>query len=271
MALTADFHLHSSFSGDSDAPMEKMIQKAISLGLTHMCFTEHYDPDYVYSEDEFGLFELNTDSYLYDLLRFRAKYCDEIQIKFGVELGLQPHLSSELAAYSKAYDFDFIIGSTHICHRKDPYYPTFFEGRDEDEAHQEYFEAVLEDVKEAPYFDVYGHLDYVVRYGPTKNDKYTYQKHADVIDKILLAILEQEKGIELNTSGFRADLNQPNPCIDIIKRYKELGGEIITVGSDAHTPEHLGTNFDKASEILKECGFKYYSIFDHRIPTFLKL
>lgn len=271
MALTADFHLHSSFSGDSDASMEEMVQKAVSLGLTHICFTEHYDPDYVYPEGEDGTFELNTDSYLYELLKLKAKYRNEIQIMFGVELGLQPHLKRELALYSRAHEFDFIIGSTHICNRKDPYYPSFFEGRDEDEAHQEYFEAILESVKKTPYFDVYGHLDYVVRYGPTKNDKYTYQKHADVIDRILLALLEEEKGIELNTGGFRAGLGQPNPCMDILKRYKELGGEIITVGSDAHTPGHVGADFDKASELLKECGFKYYAMFEGRIAEYFKL
>ena len=163
MALKADFHLHSCFSGDSDAPMEEIIQKAISLGLTHICFTEHYDPDFVYPAGESGTFELNTDSYLYDLLRFREKYYGQIQIMFGVELGLQPHLRDALEFYTENHDFDFIIGSSHICNRKDPYYPEFFEGRSEDEAHQEYFESILECVKETPYFDVYGHLDYVVR------------------------------------------------------------------------------------------------------------
>lgn len=271
MALKADFHLHSSFSGDSDAPMEEIIQKAISLGLTHICFTEHYDPDYVYPAGESGTFELNTDSYLYDLLRFREKYYGQIQILFGIELGLQPHLKNLLESYSEAYDFDFIIGSSHICNRKDPYYPEFFEGRSEDEAHQEYFESILKCVEETPYFDVYGHLDYVVRYGPTKNQSYTYQKHADIIDRILRAIVESGKGIELNTSGFRSGLGQPNPCVDILKRYKELGGEIITVGSDAHDAAHIANHFDKAEDILKACGFNYYCIFEKHTPKYIKL
>ena len=109
MALKADFHLHSSFSGDSDAPMEEIIKKAISLGLTHICFTEHYDPDFVYPAGESGTFELNTDSYLYDLLRFREKYYGQIQIMFGVELGLQPHLRDALEFYTEHHDFDFIL------------------------------------------------------------------------------------------------------------------------------------------------------------------
>lgn len=271
MAVRADFHLHSNFSGDSDAPMEEMIKKAVSLGLTHMCITEHYDPDYVYSSDEEGIFELNTDSYLYELLKLREKYKDKIFVGFGVELGLQPHLKRELAIYSRSNEFDFIIGSSHICNRKDPYYPSFFVGRNEDEAHHEYFLSVLECVKKLPYFDVYGHLDYVVRYGPTKNDNYTYDKHSEVFDDILSYLIENEKGIELNTGGFKEGLGQPNPCVDILKRYRELGGEIITVGSDAHSPEYIAHEFEKAGEILKECGFKYYCIFQGRVPEFIKL
>ena len=112
---------------------------------------------------------------------------------------------------------------------------------------------------------------YVVRYGPTKNQNYSYQKHADIIDRILRTILESGKGIELNTSGFRSGLGQPNPCVDILKRYKELGGEIITVGSDAHKPEHVGADFDKACTILKDCGFQYYTIFEKRAPEFIRL
>jgi histidinol-phosphatase (PHP family) len=271
MPIKADYHIHSAFSGDSKTPMEDMVTKSIDLGLTHICMTEHYDPDYVYLPEEEGMFELNTDSYLYELLKLRKKYEDKIYIGFGVELGLQPHIKRQLAVYAKSHDFDFIIGSSHICNRKDPYYPSFFEGRDEDEAHQEYFESVLECVKSLPYFDIYGHLDYVVRYGPTKNDKYTYDKHKDVFDKILLHLIEEGKGIEVNTGGFRAGLGQPNPCIDIVKRYRELGGEIITIGSDAHAPNDIASDFDKVCEILKDCGFKYYCIFQARLPEYIRL
>lgn len=271
MAIKADYHTHSFFSGDSKSPMEDMVSQALRLGLTHICFTEHYDPDYVYPPGEEGMFELNTDAYLYELIKLKNKYRGQIEISFGVELGLQPHLKKLLAQYSKSYDFDFIIGSSHICNKKDPYYPDFFQNRSEDEAHHEYFESVFECVKTLPYFDVYGHLDYVVRYGPTKNNHYTYQKHADIFDKILTELIDNEKGIEINTGGFRAGLAQPNPCTDILKRYRELGGEIITVGSDAHEPQNVAADFDRACDILKECGFRYYCIFQKHIPEYLRL
>ncbi len=272
MTIKSDYHLHTSFSGDSTAPMEDMILKGIALGLTSMCFTEHMDMDYVYIKpEEEGMFELNTDSYLYDLIKYKEKYADKIQLLFGVELGVQPRLRRKLAIYSKSYDFDFIIASSHLCNRKDPYYPDFYEGRSDEEAYREYFLSILDNLKAFSNFDVYGHLDYVVRYGKTKDDDYCYDKYKDILDKILETLIENEKGIELNTGAIGYNLRDLNPCTDILKRYKELGGEIITVGSDAHEPSAITRGFDRAVETLTSCGFKYYTTFEKRTPEFHRI
>ncbi|MBO5056500.1 MAG: histidinol-phosphatase HisJ family protein [Lachnospiraceae bacterium] len=272
MPITADYHLHSCFSGDSDTPMEEMIQKGISLGLTCMCFTEHMDMDYVYSKsEEQGMFELNTDSYLYELATLKSKYEGQIKLLFGVELGVQPHLKKELALYSKSYPFDFIIASSHICNRKDPYYPSFYEGRSDEKAYREYFSSILDNLKAFSNFDVYGHLDYVVRYGKTKDSEYSYEKYKDILDKILETLLEKEKGIELNTGAIGYNLKDLNPCMGIIKRYKELGGEVITIGSDAHNPSAIARGFDRAAEVLIACGFKYYATFENRLTEFHRI
>ena len=111
----------------------------------------------------------------------------------------------------------------------------------------------------------------MVRYGPNKDKNYTYEAYKDVIDPILSYLVENEKGIELNTAGLVKGLKNPNPCKEIIKRYRELGGEIITIGSDSHTPDTLGAHFDKAAEILTDCGFKYYCVFANRVAEFLKI
>lgn len=272
MAVKSDYHLHTSFSGDSTAPMEDMILKGIKLGLTSMCFTEHMDMDYVYiNPEEEGIFELNTDSYLYDFIRFKEKYADKIQLLFGVELGVQPHLRRELAVYSKSYDFDFIIASSHLCNRKDPYYPYFYEGRSDEEAYREYFLSILDNLKAFSNFDIYGHLDYVVRYGKTRDADYSYDKYKDILDKILETLIEKEKGLEVNTGAIGYNLRDLNPCTDILKRYKELGGEIITVGSDAHEPSAIARGFDRAAEVLTSCGFKYYATFEKRLPEFHRI
>lgn len=272
MTIKADYHLHSSFSGDSDTPMEEMVLKGISTGLSTMCFTEHLDMDYPCQkpEDE-GLFELNTDSYLYELIRLKEKYAGQIRILFGVELGIQPHLRRELAVYAKSYDFDFIIASSHVCNKKDPYYPAFYEGRTDEEAYREYFSSILDCLKTFGNFDVYGHLDYVVRYGKTKDADYSYDKYKDLLDRILETLLEMEKGIEVNTGAAGYHLKELNPCTDILKRYKALGGEIVTIGSDAHDPAAIGRSFDRAGDVLRECGFRYYTTFEKRTPEFHRL
>lgn len=272
MPIHSDSHLHSSHSGDSEAPMEQMIQKGISLSLTDMCFTEHMDYDFPDTEGGPGsTFLLNTDSYLYDLIRYKEMYADRIRLHFGVELGLQPHLSAKNSRYVHSYDFDFVIASSHVVGGRDPYYPSFYEGRTEEAAYREYFESILTNLKTFTNFDVYGHLDYVVRYGPSRNRNYSYEAYRDILDEILRTLVRNEKGLELNTGGYLAGLGAPNPCADIVKRYRELGGEIVTVGSDAHAPEQIGAHFEEACELLKSCGFRYHCIFEKRVAEFLKL
>lgn len=272
MSILADCHLHSSHSGDSETPMEQTIQAAIKKGLTHVCFTEHMDFDF---PEKFlsipGTFEVNTDSYLYELLQLRAKYESQIKVLFGIELGMQPGSVRKNLKYVKSYDFDFVIASSHLCHGVDPYYQVFYEGRSEQEAYREYFESILENIKVYQQFDVYGHLDYVVRYGPNKDHNYSYAQYQDIIDEILKTLIENEKGIEINTAGLNKGLKDVHPCTDIIKRYKELGGDIITIGSDSHVPDTVASHFDKAAEILKACGFKYYCVFESRYPEYFKI
>ena len=272
MAVTADFHIHSSFSGDSSEPMENMIQSAIAKGLDHICFTEHMDMDYPVTPDSpEGFFLLNTDSYLYDFAKYKEKYKDRIKLLFGVELGVQPHLKRELSLYARSYEFDFIIGSTHLVNKADPYYPSFYEGQSEKEAYRSYFQAVLDNIRAFDNFDVCGHLDYVVRYGPNQDRNYSYAEYGDLFDEILKLLLEKEKGIELNTGSLRSGTKDVSPCTEVLKRYRELGGEIITVGSDAHRAGDVADDLNRAGEILRKCGFRYYCIFENRMPEYKKL
>jgi len=265
--MKTDYHIHSHYSADSETTMEEMVQKGISLGLTTMCFTEHQDYDYPGETP----FLLDTDAYLREFELMKVKYSSQIELLFGLELGLQTHLAKRLQDYVDRYPFDFIIGSSHLVNGQDPCHPTFFEGRDEGACYMEYFHSIVENLKGFTNFSVYGHIDYVIRYGPNKNKYYSYKKYSDVIDKILSMIIEKELGLELNTAGFKYGLGHPHPHEDVLKRYKELGGEIITVGSDGHQPGHLAYDFRLADEILKHCGFGYYTVFRDRKPEFIRL
>lgn len=263
-----DQHMHCNFSGDSDALPADMIKAGIAHGLSGICFTDHLDYDY---PEEPNIFLLDFDNYFKVLSDLREKYADKISVNIGIELGFQPQAAGQNLAVTEKYPFDFIIGSSHVVNHMDPYYPEFFAGRDEDAAYMEYFESVLENINSGVDFDVYGHIDYVVRYGPNKNAFYTYEKFKDIIDEILTQLISKGKGIEVNTGGFKHGLGHPNPTEDIIKRYRELGGEIITMGADAHVPEYVAYEFDKTAQIIKNCGFKYYTVFKNRKAEFIPL
>lgn len=263
-----DMHMHSQFSGDSDAPQEDMILTAMDAGLSGICFTDHLDIDY---PDNPTFFQLDLPNYVASVLALQQKYRDKFPVCLGIELGLQPHLAKLHTDILSQYPFDFVIGSSHVVHGFDPYYPAFYEGRNETDCYLEYFESILENILAFDGFDVYGHIDYVVRYGPTKNANYDWKQYQDVIDEILKLLIEKGKGIEINTGGFKYGLGHPNPTEDIICRYRELGGEIITIGADAHAPQHIGFDFKKVPDILKNAGFDYFTVFKNRNPEFIKL
>lgn len=266
--MICDYHLHSSFSGDSEAAPEDMIQKAVSLGMKQMCFTDHYDMDY---PDEPELFLFDVDAYFAKMSELKEQYKDRIKICTGIELGLQPHLQNRCRKFVCDYPFDFVIGSSHVVNHMDPYYPQYFEGRSESECYQEYFQSILDNLNVFDDFDVYGHIDYIVRYGPDKNLHYSYERYRNVLDAILHTCIQKGIGLEINTGGIAYGLGTTNPHPDILKRYRELGGEIITIGSDAHTPERLGYEFGQAGTILRDCGFRYYTVFENRKPVYIPL
>ena len=196
---------------------------------------------------------------------------DRLSIRLGIEVGLQPHITEINRKAVTGHPFDFVIGSSHVVHGIDPYYPKYYEGRSEKTAYREYFESILENLNTYSDFDVYGHLDYVVRYGPTSNENYDWREYQDVIDEILRKLISLGKGIELNTGGFKYGLGHPNPTEEIIRRYRELGGEIITIGADAHKPEHVAFDFAKVPSILKDASFDYFTVFRERKPEFVRI
>lgn len=270
--IQSDCHMHTEFSTDSEAPMRSMIDGALERGLKEICLTDHYDKDYPRVPDIEGTaFVFDPEEYFRTLAALREEYAGRITVRTGIEIGLQPHLGEFYRELIRSNPFDFVIGSVHLVHGLDPYYGEIFEGRTDEDVYRETFRMTVENLDAIDDFDVLGHIDYVVRYGKEKAAHYSCRKFADEIDAILRKVIDMGKGIELNTGGFKYGLGFCNPHPDIIKRYRELGGKIITVGADAHKPEHIAYDFDKAEEILKDCGFKYYTVFEERKPLFRKL
>lgn len=264
-----DTHMHCRFSGDSEADPVDMIEAARAKGLDGICFTDHLDYDF--PSDPPDLFLLDLEAYEQAIPALANKYEGIFPVLHGIEIGIQPHLSDKLSEVIRSHNYDQVICSSHAIDGKDPYYKTFFVGREEHEAYLRYFESILENLEVFSDFDVYGHIDYVVRYGPNTNRFYSYDAYSDVLDEILKKLIDMGKGIEINTGGFKYGLGHPNPCEDIIKHYRSFGGEIITIGSDAHAPEHVAYDFDRVPQILRDAGFTHYTVFVNRKPRFLPL
>lgn len=266
--MKADFHLHSFFSGDSDTAPELIAETALQRGLSAICFTDHYDADYPYED---VCFELDTKACLERIAGLRSAYEGRIEIGSGVELGLQPHLGALYRSYTGRFPFDFVIGSTHLVDGKDPYYASFWEGCAPKDGIRRFLEVTLENMKAFDDFDVYGHLDYIVRYAPLEPRSFFYEDYGELMDEILKFLIFHGKGIEVNTGGYKAGLGCPNPCPEVLRRFRELGGEIVTMGSDAHTAEYVGSFMEEAREILRDCEFRYFALFKGRKAEFVRL
>lgn len=258
-----DNHIHSHFSMDSKEDMENIIKRAINLGVKHLTFTDHL-------EYEDNKFTLDLDKYVESIYKYKEKYKKDINLLTGIEIGYESNIKNEIEDIINKYPFDFVLCSTHSINSKKIYKDDFFKGLTQKESYNKYYQSIIDTTKEFRNFDIYGHLDYIIRYG-NYGTKALYDDYKDIIDEVLKSIISIGKGIEINTSGYRYNLDNVHPSIDILKRYKELGGEILTIGSDAHKAVDICSGFDKAYEILDYLGFKYVCLFEKRKCKFIKV
>ncbi len=266
--MLPDIHLHSRYSDDSDELMEAQVKRGIEIGLPVICFTDHIDWDFPLPDFHF---DYDVGEYMEEIELLQEKYGKQICILKGVELGMQPQLGDRYRQLLDRYSFDYAICSQHLVNLQDPYYPETFEGREERDVFYDFFEETFRNLSLFHDADTLGHLDYIVRYGKKREESYRYQLFAELIDEILKLLVRHDIALELNTAGIRKGLGFPNPHPDVLRRYRELGGKLITVGSDAHVHGDLGKDFDLAEQILKEEGFTEICYFKERTPVFLKL
>lgn len=262
-----DYHTHTNFSEDCKFEMEDMIKGAIDKEITELCFTEHHDHDY--PEEGFE-FILDQELYMSTFYRLKEKYEDQISLKLGIELGLQRHVIHEAKKFIHEKEYDFIIASQHCVENKDLYTKDYFKGKTTDEIFKGYFDEMYHNLTQFQDFDIVGHIDLLRRYSPEVAN-YDLKKSYPELTKILKYLIDNGKGIEVNAGGFYYPALIQNPHIEILQLYKNLGGEIITFGSDAHRPARLASHYLEVMRLLKENGFNYLTKFDKRKPTFVKI
>lgn len=261
-----DYHMHSSFSNDSKSDMEDMIKKSIELGLKEICFTDHVDYD-LDSDDDWGI---DYNKYFDKIDYLQNKYKNNISIKKGIEIGLQKQIINRCNNDINQYPFDFVICSQHAINRSDLYFGNFFLDKTQHQAYEHYYKELYDIISIYKNYSVLGHLDLVKRYGnygKVLDDK----PFDDIIEAILKQAIYDGKGIEVNTSCYRYNLPDLTPSRHILTLYKDLGGEIITTGSDSHNPTQVAYNFDYIYSYLKSIGFKYVCSFDKMNPQFIKI
>ena len=221
----------------------------------------HYPASKECPED---MFLLNTDSYLYDLLRAREKFGNRLILNSALNWDSSQITSKKFPTTQDPMILTLSSTSTHVVQHQDPAFPSYYEGISTEEGYRAYFNEILTSIRSFTNFDIYGHIDYVIRYSKTKDLNYCYGQYADIFDPIIETLIANGKGIEINTAGLDKGLKEQHPCTEFIRQYRKKGGEIITVDSDAHRPEDIGRHFDHAADVLKECGFSYYCTFEKR-------
>lgn len=266
-----DYHIHTEFSPDSQSKMIDVIEYAISQGLKEIAITNHIEPleeMYPYELKEYIL-------YFEEIKNMRELYKSQINIKTGAEVSLVPNPGLEIEKrYSEFLsifnDIDFVIGSIHSLDHKDLYNDFDFSIYTKQEAYEKYLNDILTSISKYKY-SVNGHLDFISRYSNYKDPFLRYEDFSDYFDEIFKAIIKNDKGLEINTSGIKYGIKDFYPHKDILKRYKELGGEIITVGSDAHRVIEVASHFDKVYDYLKDCGFNSITTFEKMKPIQIKI
>ena len=256
-----DFHIHSDFSIDSKYSMEDMVTEAINKNMKSICFTDHVE--FEVTEKKLDL-AFNTKDYFRKINQVKYKYMNKIEILCGVELGMKPHLYKKYNEFISQNPFDFVLMSMHSIEGKDMYLDNYLKDIKPIEGLVKYYESLYECVLNYNNYDVLGHIDVVDRYFPENTQLPPPKEYMYLIEDILKLVIKNGKGIELNTSGMRYHLKYFHPKTELLKLYKSLGGEIITMGSDAHEPAFLNYKYKEGEKLLKELGFKYIFLFKER-------
>lgn len=239
-----DTHVHTRYSSDSHMTIETAMQRADELGIG-MILTEHMDwacpePDFIF----------DVKQYFKDYTKYRSD-----KLLLGIEVGMQPACLEENRRLVQEHPFDYVIGSIHFVDNEDVYAESFYRSRTKREAYDRYFNAMLNCMKSYDFVDSLGHIDYIARYARYEDTEVYYHEFSDWIDEILKTVAQKEKAMEINTRRL-IDSEAAARLLPIYKRFYELGGQMVTLGSDAHHPEHVGRRLDVAREMAEACKLK---------------
>ena len=267
-----DQHTHSRCSPDSDAPLRDMAEAARDHGMSLICFTDHFDMD----DDRTGHCAPTWPERWPDVVReMEALLADPpagIEIRWGMELGEIHHDPATAAKAAAAPELDFVLGSLHNLRDTPDFYHIRYSSLEECETYNRAYLRELAELAEQECFDSMAHMGYTSRYMIRRGFRaeITADRYRDELAEIFRRLIRSGKGVEVNTSGLREGQSTfPDPSA--LSLYRDLGGEIVTVGSDAHTPRDAGIGVKEAYQLLQSLGFRYVARFTKRKPDFVRI
>ena len=264
-----DTHNHCQFSFDGKrTTVEASAASALAKGLGGIAFTDHCDifvscmPG---TEDSAVPQDFDIPGQQAEIDRVQSMFGDSLKILKGIEFGININCRQELSDILKSHSFDQVIASVHYLDNSDPYYGGYFIGKDCKKAYGTYLETIYTEAVALKDFDIIGHYDYVARYAPYPQDGILYREFSDIFDTLFHYLIENGKGLEINTKsctgghGRKTFLDR-----DVLLRYRQMGGEIITLGSDSHDAANVAEDFEAHASLLRSLGFRWTSHYEKR-------
>ena len=264
-----DYHLHTLHSSDGRQSMQELCESMVRQGVQEICLTEHIDPGHPWPEMDVPPI---WDVWFQEIQSMRQQF-PTLTIRAGVEIGDNPACRQQIQQQVAAWDFDFRLLSLHLVNGMDCYEnPQYFSGKTRDQAYREYAEAKAESVLKWTEFDSVAHIGYVAKYSAYTGEErpLRYKDAPDAFDAILRHIIDHDKCLEINASGY-ATTGDTLPHTSIVQRYIDLGGECFTFGSDSHQQDRNYQNVERAKEHIRSLGGKYQASFCQRKKTLYRI
>lgn len=262
-----DYHTHSTHSTDGHNNIFDLCHSAVKKGLREIAITDHFEPSP--GNEVYATYK--PYAYWIELAIASEIYKDKLKVKLGIELGQPHHYLKASAEVLKSIPYDYVIGSAHKLKSGMDFSEFPYEQTTIEEVAQIYLDELRNLITNAD-FDCIGHMDLIKRYSKSiyKNHVTLAVQH-ELLEQTFKLAIEKGRGIEINTSGLRQGIDETMPGFDVLKLYRELGGEILTLGSDAHFAFHVGDGLSYAIELARYAGFRYLTTFDKRCPKWINI
>ena len=264
-----DNHNHSQFSFDGKrTSVEASARAAAEAGLGGICFTDHCDhyvPPMKASFENVVPEYFNVEEQQAEISRVQSLIGDRTRLLKGIEIGMYEECHEQIRKVLDENSFDQIIASVHYIEKTDPYYGGYYDGKDWKQAYGTYLETIYREMKWLEDFDIMGHYDYIVRYASYPVTSIRYRDFSNIFDEMFRYLIQEGKALEINTKSYEGHRGRMVELDnDVLLRYREMGGEIVSLGSDSHEPSRVGAGFVRHAEFLKAMGFRWTAHYESR-------